>query len=313
MSRGTYLQRIARRAIQDTPGVLRPRRSMRTLSASPPDEAPSALQSPAAVSSTRLPAADPVQPRASAPVGRFPPSIAPPEIAAQPAAHATVSVSLPPPVAGVDTHAVPRRDVPSAARAVEETSAADIIQRPSRREPSAVAGDRTTEAIARTPGGARRRMPSRRNVPVAPDPFAATLAAAVRWTSSDERPTPIAPRATAHSEREIEPVARDLRETPPRDPPAGVTQAPRAEAVAATPRGPLSLPSSAASPGAASRATPAPAAERFTGIHIGSLEVQILTPPEMPTPPAARPPAASNAVLTPLARGFTSSIGMRQS
>jgi hypothetical protein len=232
---------------------------------------------------------------------------------AAPPAHATVPASAPPPVDGVQPHAVPHHDVPSATRTVEETSPADPIQSPSRREPSAVAGDRTTGAMAGTPGDPRRPMPSRRNVPVAPDPLAVTLAAAMRWTSSDERPTPIVPRAAPHAERDVEPVAGARRETPRRDPAAPVTQAPRAEAVAATARGPLSLPSPAASPGPASRPTPPPAAERFTGVHIGSLEVQILSPPELVTPPIARPPAASKAVLTPLARGFTSSIGLRQS
>jgi hypothetical protein len=56
------------------------------------------------------------------------------------------------------------------------------------------------------------------------------------------------------------------------------------------------------------RATPI---EPFKGIHIGSVEVQILPPPPAPAP--ATRPAAPPAARTRLARGLTSSIGLRQS
>jgi hypothetical protein len=200
----------------------------------------------------------------------------------------------------------------------------DTIQRRSRIEPPAVASDRGAEPIVSAPGEARRPMPPTRTVLVAPDPLAVALAAAVRWTSSDERSSPIIPTAPTRSDqehhagegtREVEPVADHARKTPPRERPARAMQPPHADAVAAMPRGPLSLPSPAASPRpAAVHETRSPAAERFTGIHIGSLEVQILPPPAPVTSPVQRrsvtlgvAPAAS------LARGFTSAIGLRQS
>jgi hypothetical protein len=318
MSRGTYLQRIARRAIQDTPGLLRPRRVVRTLPAPPPDDEAASALMPAAVSA-RMPAADPVQPPISAPVAPSAPSGAPPAIASQPAAHALVAASAPLPVPDVAPPAVPRRDVPFAPRAVDETSTVDTIQRPSRMEPPAVARDRRTEPIVSAPGQARRPVPPTRKILVAPDPLEVALAAAVRWTSSDERPSPTAPIAPTRSEREhhagegtreVGPVAGRERETPPRERPARAKQAPRAEADAATPRGLLTLPS----PGSAPHATPSPAADRFTGIHIGSLEVQILPPPALVTPPVQRRSLPlSVAPPAPLARGFTSAIGLRQS
>jgi hypothetical protein len=57
--------------------------------------------------------------------------------------------------------------------------------------------------------------------------------------------------------------------------------------------------------------------ERFTGVHIGSVEVEILPVPDSMKPPVAMAPAppapASATAVLPLARGFTSWIGLRQS
>ena len=59
---------------------------------------------------------------------------------------------------------------------------------------------------------------------------------------------------------------------------------------------------------------PAIVTERFTGIHIGSVEVEILPSPNPVTPPVAVATArASTVAVTRLARGLTSSIGLRQS
>lgn len=313
MSRGTYLQQIARRAIQDTPRLLRPRRLMRAPRATPPDEPVLAARVPVAVLSN-VSAVDPTPPLAPAPVGPTRASSAKPRMAPEPIAPSVTAASAPP--SGADfVPAIHRRDSSSASDAAEESVPGDKIQRLPPMEPSPIPPAHRTPPIAKEPTEPRRPMAPRRNVPDAPDPLAVALAAAVRWTSSEERPDPIAATRPAHerpateADHREEPIVGAARETPsrdtpsratpPRDLPARVTPVPRAEAVAAIP---------------GDRSTPASTAERFTGIHIGSVEVHILPPPEPVAPPVPRPRAVSTVrPVTPLARGLSSSIGLRQS
>jgi hypothetical protein len=169
-------------------------------------------------------------------------------------------------------------------------------------------------------------MAPRRNAPIAPDPLAVALAAAVRWTSSDARSALIGRRAQAaatspeHKRSATlaadsdEPVGGPAHETPPRetpalelparkmparDAPARATPSVRAESVVTAPR---------------ERSAPAPAAEPATRVHIGSIEVHMLPAPEAVAQKISRPQAVSSAApAAPLARGLTSSIGLRQS
>jgi hypothetical protein len=171
----------------------------------------------------------------------------------------------------------------------------------------------------RPPGGRRWPIPQGRNVQVAPNPFAVALTAAMRWTSSNEQPDPIGATRSArvqHARDAVhasEPMSGPARATP-REPPTRATQPPRGDAVAATHRGPHSAATPEVPARPAQRETPEPADQRFTGIHIGSLEVQILPPPEAVIQPVHGRSVASNAApAAPLARGFTSAIGLRQS
>jgi hypothetical protein len=55
-----------------------------------------------------------------------------------------------------------------------------------------------------------------------------------------------------------------------------------------------------------------------TGVHVGSLEIRVVQPPPPPAPPQQQPPtvvrvvAPAPAASAPLARGFSSTIGLRQ-
>ncbi|MBK8211890.1 MAG: hypothetical protein IPK78_20045 [Rhodospirillales bacterium] len=225
-----------------------------------------------------------------------------PETQPEPAALAVIETSSSPSGAGAGV--IPG-DASPAPDAASETRPIDRMQQRPGSEPLAVASASGTEPMATPPIEPRRPMAPRRNIAVAPDPLAVALAAAVRWTSSDdERPDPnaVAPR---QRERPGAPAFVPPREThrreapaPPGDAPPRVVRAPRAEVVAAKPD---------------HRPAPAPAAERFAGVHIGSVEVQILSPTPV-QPPVARPPAVPSAApAPPLARGLTSAIGLLQS
>jgi hypothetical protein len=146
------------------------------------------------------------------------------------------------------------------------------------------------------------------------DPVAVGLAAAGRWVASDAAPATVnrsAHRTDAAATATDRPIARS---TP--NPAEPVTH-PSALAAAAPPLSPARpLPSAGHAHAAEARmdGTQRDAApDRFTGIHIGSVAVEILPPPE-PAKPAVAPPARPRAGgLTGLARGLTSSIGLRQS
>jgi len=146
------------------------------------------------------------------------------------------------------------------------------------------------------------------------DPVAVGHAAAGRWVASDAAPATVnrsAHRTDAAETATDRPVARS---TP--NPAEPVTRTSSLAAAAQSLRPARSLPSAGDAHAAEARidgnqrdAAP----DRFTGIHIGSVAVEIL-PPSEPTRPAVAAPARPRAGgLTRLARGLTSSIGLRQS
>jgi hypothetical protein len=123
------------------------------------------------------------------------------------------------------------------------------------------------------------------------------LAAAFQWVTSPSKDAPRA--ATAPT-----PPA-ELRPPPPPAPPYALrAEAPPAERREAPPIEPPSL---SREPRVAAGAVPTP-----RSIHIGAIEVQIH--PAAPPPPRVQPSEAPRpaAAPAPLARGFTSAIGLRQ-
>jgi hypothetical protein len=299
MTHGSYLEQIARRAVQNTPGLLPPRGLARALRATPLEEPVSAERRPLTESSG-LPPADPVPPSASVSIAPE----TPPERAASARSEASPTLSRASVVPeGIPGGAPPSRDPAS------QTRPADRAQQPLENEGLAAAAP--PPAASPRSIGPRQPAARQRNIAVAPDPLAVALAAAARWTSSDDaRPDAIA-AARVERERGVgrdEPAfvaPREIRgrdtaapPAPPDDAPPPVRRASRSEVVAATPD---------------HRSAPAPAAERFAGVHIGSVEVQILAPPPVPLPVARRPAVSSGVPATPLTRGLTSAIGLRQS
>jgi hypothetical protein len=133
------------------------------------------------------------------------------------------------------------------------------------------------------------------------------LAAAMQWTTSDE-PLVTVDRGVSR----IEPVTTSTRDA--------------VEPVVRTPMAAPKLEPGPAKPSEKSSRVPAlpsvsdrsigaaqPMPEPVTEIHIGSVDVQIVpTTPPAP-PPAAATPAIPSTSSTPLARGFTSRFGLRQS
>jgi hypothetical protein len=305
MAQGSYLEQIARRAVQDTPGLLPRRPRARALRATPPDEPVSAEQMPRPVSSG-MPAADPIPSRAPTPIGATPWVSIEPETPSEPAASVVSEAVATPSRAGVVPEVI-HGDAPPARDATSQTRPAGRIQQPPEREDFTVADAPT---LAPPPPSLEPRRPAvpQRNIAVVPDPLAVALAAAVRWTASDnERPGPI---AAARVQRErpagrggpaaVPPRAirgRDAAAPPPHDDAPPVRRDPRADPVAAT---------------SDHRSAPAPAAERFAGVHIGSVEVQILAPSVQPAI-ARRPGVSSGTPAAPLTRGLSSAIGLHQS
>jgi hypothetical protein len=122
--------------------------------------------------------------------------------------------------------------------------------------------------------------------PIEPDPVAAALVAAVRWTSSE--PT-APPPARAAEPAMVRPPIRDGRPAP----------------VERQAQGP-GRPDAAA-------AAPARTTERFADVHIGSIEVEISPPPEAREPETAKAaPETPRAAVIPLTRKVTSHYGLHQ-
>jgi hypothetical protein len=301
MARGAYLERLARRAVQATPGLMPPRRLVRALPATAPDPPLAPARAPSAASLG--PDADSIPRPAPMPIAA-PPARVEPQTRSEPTIPAAIALSPPLADAGVVPGlggSVDPIDAPTPI-AAPDTPPAEKVQ-PQPADPLIVATAPRMERKATAPLEPRRSMPPDRNIAVAPDPLAVALATAVRWASSDEdRPAPIAANGPERA-RPATTSAKPGRAVPaPTAPEADqrsrVGLAPPAGGIAAAPDGRRS----------------AAAPERFAGIHIGSVEVQILSPPPPSPPPVARTPAASSAgPVKPLARGLTSAIGLRQS
>jgi hypothetical protein len=299
---GSYLQRIVSRATADGSGTLRPRRLIYPSSPVPPAESPPA----------------PLITAAGAPIPPDVPSASPPAVAlasppsavtsrespAQPAAPAptspsTASVAAAAGPAAADSPRVTvAKEGQASTRPVDETMP---TEQP-RAEPAA--SSTTTNDPVRSPGEPHRATALRRDTRPAPDPLALALAAAVRWTSSGERSETVA----TSPGRPVDPPAAI---TPSDAPSLLSAEVPREEPGTAQPSPYHAL--TTARPPAAERQAPS-APRRFGGVHIGSIEVRV-QPPSAPAPPPVPPPHApsSTAPAIPLARGLTSSLGLRQS
>jgi hypothetical protein len=221
-------------------------------------------------------------------------------------------VSPPPMVATASAPVVaPVVAAPVPAPRISRPPADHVFVRP----PVAVKRADATPEPVRTPLETRTPIAPPRTRPSEPvnrprDAVAEVLAAAIRWTSSDEpstsEPAPVRPRAMLTPPtplaRTHEPaieesvaVAREVRADEPaqRRPQRNPTLEPRVA------RAPIAVPEAAPS-----------APEQITGVHIGTVDIQIVQPSE-PAKPATAP--AAPAPRAALARGFTTTFGLRQS
>ena len=290
----SYLQGIARRATGEGLATVRPRRLMYA-----PPPAP----------------ADP--PAESENIGVAPPPVAAagerlaaPLVAPLPASRAPDNIS--PKTAPSPASATPARPGgPDESRTQEAVE--DVVrpsaERPSTEPPAVAAAPRGDPATA--PTGSRRSMARARTTPPPPDPLAIALAAAIRWTSSSDVSEPIAAAPDRPERRAMETAHQHA-------PAERLSSGPAASAARPTPLGtlppvPLEPPAPRAHVDAGARPAPAPA-RRFTGIHIASVEVRVQPAPVPAPSPALPAPVPTNAQpATPLARGLTSLIGLRQS
>jgi hypothetical protein len=303
MARDSYLGQIARRAVLDAPGLLPPRRIERALPVTPLDKPASTVHMPAAKSS-HMPVVDHAPPRAPTRVDAPPSASVELETRPELAASAVNETSPMATRSGVVSSVIPVAASPTRDAAPQLRPADREQQPPGGESLAATTTAPGVEPVATVPIEPRRPMAPRRNIAVAPDPLAIALATAVRWTSSDDeragsKPAAPAKRPAMESAGRSEPSMAVLPEThrrerlaPPGDVPPRVPPGPRVQAIAGTPD---------------DRSAPTPAGDRIARVHIGSGEVQILTPP------GARPPVSSAPVPAPLARGLTSAIGLRQS
>jgi hypothetical protein len=303
MPRESYLRETADRLLQRVPVIMPPRRVSRTLDLSSTD-----APEPMAPRRTFLPATVPglpsvahvEEPSADTPRAEpiKPVAVKPPAAAAPPEAAITPAAAMAP--------AAPARLSRPQADFVFESP---LLRRPPLHVHSATANgsgatqaqqdlSKSTVPEAPAPEAPAVHQADSRTRLAAADPLAIALAAAARWTSSDTEPTaahtppmtvggqPIPGASTVRSSYELTPAIREASSSlrlPGRDAPV------------------------------ASHESVSPA-EHFTGVHIGSVEIEILPPPDAAKPPVALPAAAPAArAVTPLARGFTSSIGLRQS
>ena len=306
MARGSYLEQIASRAAQDA-RFLRPRGPALAPFPVPPHKAVPTAQVPFAVA----PAAPPGAPSplgAPTPLDPLPPPHAHPSLGPEPAPVVAATSTSP-----VNESAVVSPHGPSPAMDPSRRTALPAkLGEGAPAKPSAAITPPRPEQIAKTPAAARGRIAPPRHVPAAPDPLALALATAVRWTSSDEMPDAIARRPQPELPP-TEPAGRDRSPARPARETAPLRAASRLEP-SSPPVSPTTRPPSPEAPaGPQERATRALAVEgaapEAAGIHIGSVEVQILAPPPVPRPTAA----ARAAPPGPLARGLASAIGLRQS
>ena len=264
MAGGSYLQRIAQRSVQGTPLGLRPPRAMRGLSEpareipAPPAPIAGAVRAPIAASMETPSAAHlDAHVRAAAPSPRHDVEPMPPSMPRETIAVDSARPSLAPPV--------PDRPVASLPAPAVEPAVPDPAPSSTTYTPAPVVANAPPPTSAEPPRDPRRTM-SRRNVSVAPDPLAVALAAAVRWSSSDEAPTPVAAIRADHEQRlpivgrepdvrHDEPLVEAARRTAARSTPLRPTPATPTLATA-TPATPMQMPTPAApmpSPAAARR------------------------------------------------------------
>ena len=299
MSRKSYLGRLASRAAPNPPGFVPPRRlvgapsvmsvegkTLPTRRALVTVAAPLAAHTPVVTPEpTTLPVNAPSPPAESRqiPVARNPLDDSGFVTAADqgrvlaPAPNPTPAESpkaaRPPADFVFDT---PRQLVPPPRPSLDEVAHVERVAA----APPAVRTD--TEPIAPA------RQASIEWAPTAPDPVATALVAAVRWTSSE--PTP-PPARTAEPAMSASPSRDERLPTVVRRP----NFEGRPDAARQTPT------------------TPSPTSEPFTDVHIGSIEVEIVSPPELrqPETPVAAP-QTRRADVVPLTRKVTSYYGLHQ-
>lgn len=343
MPGGSYLQRIAQRALGGQP-ALRPARAVRN--ANPiTSEVPIA----AAPSETRVAAAPAETPVAAQPRAETPPlersgppggelrpetvrpaPAAPPEPA--PVAQPLSSVSSSPTAGAASTPEAPRRMLSSPATISASTLPTEhpraLTQRGLEpRPPELAAPSESRSAEAPSPGALARE--SRRpivqhNQPPGPDPLMRAMATAIRWSSLDDAtpeppqraaaqsaPAAAPPAAPSHTSRAPAPAAAPAVAVP-KPAPFAHTEAPANPPSHSAASSALRERAPARFPVAARADAHAPAAVPTRSVHIGSVSVEIAAPPERkpsPQPTRASVPAPGR----PLARGLTSTIGLRQS
>lgn len=332
MARAGYIARIARRAAASAPAPLRPRRVPARLPGDGVTEEASAeteayataapgfahllgspdLSTVVAPRSTSAPAVAVAPPpvsaaRATPPAAPLPSAVTEPGPASGRARRARSKARERDREAGGETIALPSpgaRTKPAIAEPVAARfSTPERVLDPAK---SSDAG-RSHPRPAATTAFARASALPQRNVPAGPDPLALALAAAVRWTTSDERPTPRAAAPVVAQAPSTDAPAR--REEPPTTPPVDASPPVTARATPSTivPR------AVATAPRAPRSTTPAPPAAKGSGVHIGSLHVEVLPAPQPTAREPRRDPVAAPTASEPLARGLTSHIGLRQS
>jgi len=310
MARGSYLEQIASRAVPDT-RFLRPRRPVLAPFPVPPDQAVPAAQVAFAVAPAATPGA-PSPLGAATPLDPLSPPPAHPSLRPEPAP--VVAATSTSPVG--ESAVVSPHDPSPATDPSRRTAPPATLGEGAPAKPSVAVTPPSPEQVAKTPAATRGRIAPPRHVPAAPDPLALALATAVRWTSSDEMPDAIARRPQPELPP-TKPAGRDRSPAGPARETAPLRAASRLEP-SSPPVSPTTRPPSPEVPaGPQERATRALAVEgaapEAAGIHIGSVEVQILAPPPV-APPVPRPTAAARAAPPgPLARGLASAIGLRQS
>ena len=323
MARG-YLSRVAERALPDR----QPLRPPRHVTSALPLAAPEAPR-PIAPSATALPVvAAPTAPEIA------PPALVPPA----PPSASTTATSASRADAVPDAAAVPAPVPAPTTRHVVRPAADFVFETPARMSPGrrpAAESERATTTSA-MPGAAipeTAASPRLRSSVVPPvDPIATALAAALRWTSSPEpssgQTTTGAVGGTNVAQPAVQPARPNVsragsergkmkRETRPRAVLASTTRA--QEGVPRPPSRAELSPTQVVAREAAPAARPSTSrqsttTERSSGVHIGSVEVHILPPPEAkPAPPTT--PHGTEAVpkVSRLARDLTSAIGLRQS
>lgn len=323
MARLAYLRLAADRAVARVPAIRPPRRLTRVAAMDPIDGPPTANASPAPVAANGVipPRAADADRRDEAPsiVGR---NDLTPEITADP-----IPADRGEP--GYEDAPLEARPVPavrSERRRADFVFDARHLTLPKANTSNSIRSEVRDGADPRTPPATIQREPPAevappsnapgRRVAVLPqDPFAAGLAAAERWVTSDA-----APGVQRRSGHRASTVPTATHEPIHRSPPIAAEHVARPPSLAAIAKpsraiGPSPITGDAHVADARTERTPRDTSpERLAGVHIGSVAIEILPPPEPMKPPVVAAPARATAgAVTRLARGLTSPIGLRQS